>query len=137
MYSGVILKYRDRFLLCKRNENQSYPNQWFIPTGKIEMGETPREAAVRELYEETDFELSENDIEFVGTIPTMEDGDRSNKDFIYIFISELTEPILPDLDSAIDGHEHTKCWYFGFNEINKLGLDDNLREILKKYFSNN
>ena len=47
MYSGVILKYRDKFLLCKRNENQSHANQWFIPTGKIERGETPREAAMK------------------------------------------------------------------------------------------
>jgi 8-oxo-dGTP pyrophosphatase MutT (NUDIX family) len=134
MYSGVILKYRDKCLLCKRSEKYSHPNQWFIPTGKIERGETPREAAVRELYEETDFELSENDIEFIGTIPVMQDGKKSDKDFIYVFISELTEPILPDLDSATDGHEHTKCGYFSFDEMKKLGLDDNLQKILKKYF---
>jgi len=137
MYSGVILKYRDKCLLCKRSEKYSHPNQWFIPTGKIETGETPREAAVRELYEETDFELSENEIEFIGTIPRMEDGKKSDKDFIYIFISELSEPILPDLDLATDGHEHTKCGYFNFNEINKLGLDDNLQKVLKKYFEIN
>jgi 8-oxo-dGTP pyrophosphatase MutT (NUDIX family) len=135
MYSGVILKYRDKFLLCKRNENQSHPNQWFIPTGKIERGETPREAAVRELYEETDFELSENDIDFVGTIPVIENGEKSDKDFIYVFISELSDEILPDLDAATDGHEHSKCGYFTFKETKKLGLEGNLRTILKKYFS--
>jgi 8-oxo-dGTP pyrophosphatase MutT (NUDIX family) len=135
MYSGVILKYRDKFLLCKRNENQSHPNQWFIPTGKIERGETPREAAVRELYEETDFELSENDIDFIGTIPVTENGVKSDKDFIYVFISELSDEILPDLDSASDGHEHSKCGYFRFKETEKLGLESNLRTILKKYFS--
>jgi hypothetical protein len=64
----------------------------------------------------------------------MQDGKKSDKDFIYIFISELTEPILPDLDSATDGHEHTKCGYFRFDEMKKLGLDDNLQKILKKYF---
>jgi hypothetical protein len=41
---------------------------------------------------------------------------------------------LPDLDSATDGHEHTKCGYFRFDEMKKLGLDDNLQKILKKYF---
>lgn len=137
MYSGVILKYRDKFLLCKRNENQSHANQWFIPTGKIERGETPREAAVRELYEETDFELTENDIDFVGTIPVIENGAKSDKYFIYVFISELSDEILPDLDAASDGHEHSKCGYFSFKETKKLGLESNLREILKKYFSDN
>jgi 8-oxo-dGTP pyrophosphatase MutT (NUDIX family) len=135
MYSGVILKYRDKFLLCKRNENQSHANRWFIPTGKIERGETPREAAVRELYEETDFELTENDIDFIGTIPVLENGVKSDKDFIYVFISELSDEILPDLDAASDGHEHSKCGYFTFKETKKLGLESNLQTILKKYFS--
>jgi 8-oxo-dGTP pyrophosphatase MutT (NUDIX family) len=135
MYSGVILKYRDKCLLCKRSEKYSHPNQWFIPTGKIEKGETPREAAVRELYEETNFELTENDIDFIGTIPVIENGIKSETDFIYIFISELTDEILPDLESASDGHEHTKCGYFNFKETKKLGLESNLQVILKKYFS--
>ena len=135
MYSGVILKYRDKFLLCKRNENQSHANQWFIPTGKIERGETPREAAIRELYEETDFELTENDIDFIGTIPVLENGVKSDKDFIYVFISELSDVILPDLDAASDGHEHSKCGYFTFKETKTLGLESNLQTILKKYFS--
>jgi 8-oxo-dGTP pyrophosphatase MutT (NUDIX family) len=134
MYSGVILKYKDKCLLCKRNGEDSHPNQWFIPTGKIERGETPREAAVRELYEETDFELSENDIDFIGTIPVIDNGVKSDKDFIYVFISELSDEILPDLDSAKDGHEHTKCGYFTFKETKKLGLESNLQTILKKYF---
>jgi 8-oxo-dGTP pyrophosphatase MutT (NUDIX family) len=134
MYSGVILKYRDKCLLCKRSEKNSNPNQWFIPTGKIEKGETPREAAVRELYEETDFELSENDIDFVGTIPAIDNGVKSETDFIYIFISELTDEILPDLSAASDGHEHTECGYFNLQETKNLGLEPNLQVILKKYF---
>jgi 8-oxo-dGTP pyrophosphatase MutT (NUDIX family) len=134
MYSGVILKYRNKCLLCKRSEKYSHPNQWFIPTGKIERGETPREAAIRELYEETDFELFEQDLDFIGTIPVIEDGVKSDQDFIYVFISELSNEILPDLESASDGHEHTKCGYFTFEETKKLGLDPNLREIVKKYF---
>lgn len=134
MYSGVILKYKDKCLLCKRNGEDSHPNQWFIPTGKIERGETPREAAVRELYEETDFELLENDIDFIGTIPVIDNGVNSDKDFIYVFISELTDEILPDLDSAVHGHEHTKCGYFTFKETKKLGLEPNLQTIIKKYF---
>jgi hypothetical protein len=51
-----------------------------------------------------------------------------------VFISELTDEILPDLDSAVDGHEHTKCGYFTFQETKKLGLESNLQTILKKYF---
>jgi hypothetical protein len=51
-----------------------------------------------------------------------------------VFISELTDEILPDLDSAVDGHEHTQCGYFTFKETKKLGLEPNLQTIIKKYF---
>lgn len=135
MYSGVILKYRDKCLLCKRSQKYSNPNKWFIPTGKIEKGETPREAAVRELYEETTFDLSETDIDFVGTIPAIGDGINKETEFIYIFISELTDEILPDLSLAKDGDEHTECGYFNFQETKNLGLESSLQIILKKYFS--
>jgi 8-oxo-dGTP diphosphatase len=47
--SFVIAKNGDRYLLCF-NKNR---DQWELPAGKREEGETPRECAIRELYEET------------------------------------------------------------------------------------
>jgi len=42
--------------------------------------------------------------------------------------------MVPDLENAQDGKEHTKCGYFNFDKIKKLGLDKNLLKVLKKYF---
>ena len=130
MYSGVILKYRDKCLLCKRSEKYSHPNQWFIPAGKIERGETPRESAVRELYEETDFELSENDIEFIGTIPVIQDGKKSDKDFIYIY--EHSSNKTKDLRSQKDTHScqdfrHYRTSSFGYFQISQIYLCSDYR----------
>ena len=41
------------FLLLKRSKNQIYPDAWQCVTGKIEKNETPNDAAIRELKEET------------------------------------------------------------------------------------
>jgi 8-oxo-dGTP diphosphatase len=47
--SFVVAKKEDRYLLCFNR----FRNQWELPAGKREEGETPRECAIRELYEET------------------------------------------------------------------------------------
>lgn len=40
-------------LLLKRGPNGSYPGMWCLPGGHIESGESPEDAAARELLEET------------------------------------------------------------------------------------
>ncbi len=50
---GVIRR-GNEVLLCQRNETARYALQWEFPGGKIELGETPETALVRELLEELD-----------------------------------------------------------------------------------
>ena len=45
-----------KFLVVKRSEENSTPGKWSTVSGGIEAGETPEEAAVRELFEETGLE---------------------------------------------------------------------------------
>jgi 8-oxo-dGTP diphosphatase len=42
----------DEILICQRTKHQPMPLQWEFPGGKIEPGEQPRAALVRELEEE-------------------------------------------------------------------------------------
>lgn len=47
---------RERFLLVQRAETRSnYPRKWEFPAGFVEDGEEERDAALRELKEETGF----------------------------------------------------------------------------------
>jgi 8-oxo-dGTP diphosphatase len=50
---AAILRRGDRLLLCHRHPDRAwYPNVWDLPGGHVDPGELPREALVRELYEE-------------------------------------------------------------------------------------
>lgn len=50
--AGVIMDGHGRFLLGQRSEGAFYPGYWEFPGGKVEAGETPAQALVRELDEE-------------------------------------------------------------------------------------
>jgi len=47
-----------RILVCQRRRDDSHPLQWEFPGGKVEPGEIPQEALVRELREELGVEAT-------------------------------------------------------------------------------
>lgn len=55
-------------LLLHRWPEKSQGNKWGVPAGKIEPGETPLEAMVREAKEETNVHLTRQDLTYVKKI---------------------------------------------------------------------
>ncbi|MBI4985977.1 MAG: Nudix family hydrolase [Rhodocyclales bacterium] len=55
--AAVIVKPDGSFLLGQRAPDTFYPGYWEFPGGKVEAGETPRAALVRELHEELEIEV--------------------------------------------------------------------------------
>jgi 8-oxo-dGTP diphosphatase len=117
-YVGVMVKCKDKVLLCKRNNMGSFPGMWSIPGGKMEENETPIEGAKREFLEETDVNINDKEIKLIGLIPRHTRDGKKVKGLMYVYLLEVEEPIIPDLVNAIDGEEHTDSGYFTLDEIN-------------------
>ena len=53
-----VLRRDGRILICQRRASQDHPLKWEFPGGKLESGESPAEALVRELREELGIQAS-------------------------------------------------------------------------------
>jgi 8-oxo-dGTP diphosphatase len=53
---AAILRREDKILICQRRADHAHGLKWEFPGGKIEPGESPEEALVRELREELGIE---------------------------------------------------------------------------------
>ncbi len=51
--AGCLCEYAGKLLLLKRPQEKSEGGKWGAPGGKIDAGESPKQAVVRELQEET------------------------------------------------------------------------------------
>ncbi|HWE51654.1 MAG TPA: (deoxy)nucleoside triphosphate pyrophosphohydrolase [Bryobacteraceae bacterium] len=51
-----VLRRDDRILICQRRADQPHALKWEFPGGKLEAGESPEQALVRELREELGIE---------------------------------------------------------------------------------
>jgi len=67
--SAWLIAHKDGdVLFAQRSETCSSPGTWNFPGGKIDPGETPEQALVREVREEIGAEIYENELRYVTTI---------------------------------------------------------------------
>lgn len=66
--SVCFCEFHDTILLLKRHPQKWCGNSWNLPGGKLEPGETPVKAALRETFEEAGLILSESAVEHVQTM---------------------------------------------------------------------
>lgn len=65
--SAAIIKDQEKYLITKRLLNTHLGGKWEFPGGKIEHGESPQDALVREIQEELDMFIGVSDIAGVYT----------------------------------------------------------------------
>ncbi|MEO9635774.1 MAG: (deoxy)nucleoside triphosphate pyrophosphohydrolase [Roseobacter sp.] len=81
--AAALVDQNGRILVQKRPEGKPMAGLWEFPGGKVEPGETPGAALVRELEEELGIDVSELDIEPV-TFASEAVGDRHLVLLLYI-----------------------------------------------------
>tara|TARA_R110000824_G_scaffold182512_8_gene363464 strand:- start:477 stop:860 length:384 start_codon:yes stop_codon:yes gene_type:complete len=102
--SGVLVKFGNSVLLCKRSKMCNFARHWSVPAGGIEERETPEGAARRELFEETRIEAK--GLSLLAETEGLGSAERGPEPF-FVYLYETEELLLPILD-----FEHTEYGYF-------------------------
>ena len=123
---AVVWNDRGEVLLIRRL-NPPRRNEWSLPGGKVEFGETLRGALAREVQEETGLE-----IEIVGLIDVAElvqDSDGGTEGKHYVLVDYCARALPGDAVAASDASEAR--WY-SLTEIDRLSLWTETRRIIAK-----
>ena len=97
--SACYLDVEGRLLLLQCAFNRQEPGKWGVPAGKIEEGETAKEAAVRELFEETGIQCL--NVQGLGSLYMR----KPAVDYVYhLFKVEVAEMLSVDLSNEHEGY---------------------------------
>ncbi len=103
----------DHILLSQLSHRTGWPGAWTLPGGGIDHGEHPRDAVVREVYEETGLAvevgplLDVDSIHFTGRAPagTLEDYHSVR----LVYIGEIQSTAVPAVQE-LDGSTSAAAW---------------------------
>lgn len=97
--AGCYCEFEDKILLLKRHPKKPEGYTWGLPGGKIDEGETPREAAVREVSEEIGLHIPQNELEEIDTMYVR----GPNSDYIFYRFRKRFENV-PEIDLNLKEH---------------------------------
>ena len=125
---GVIVFRDDKVLLVKR-ANRPGQGLWAIPGGRVELGETLKEAARREVKEETGVSISPTEPIYVFEV--IERDDEGDIRFHYVIIDLLAEYLSGEVNPGTDASE---ARWISSAELKELPVTKTTREVLKGRF---
>ena len=129
-YVGVLVKSKDKVLLCKRNNQGSLPGEWSVPAGKVNQDESTIDGARREFFEETGIDIDDKELNLIGVIKRYNRDGEKIKGLMYVYQLDSDKKLNPDLENALDGEEHTECGYFGIDDLPEP-IGEQLKKLIK------
>ena len=120
--SAVLVVDNNKFLLAKRNK-QNYKGYWIIPGGGVDFGESTKDAAIREIKEETNI-----DVEIIKKIGYKEIINFPGRYHSIVFYY-LAKPKNLNLQANDD---ISSAKFFNMEDIKELKIAESVEWVLKK-----
>jgi 8-oxo-dGTP diphosphatase len=117
--------YTDTEVLMIKRKNPPFAGHWALPGGFIDPGETPKQAAIRELVEETGLEVSA--LNFVGEYKTPGRDPRMENVWSYAFSLHVNAR-----ESVQAGDDASQAEWIPIKQLNKLKLAFDHADIIKQ-----
>ncbi len=126
---GAVIIEDDRVVLVKRL-HPPMQDQWSIPGGVLELGETVREATIREAREETGLIVEPG--ELLGVYDRILRSPEQRVQYHYVLIDFLCRRVAGDLAAATDAAE---VRWFAREDLPRLRLAADTLEVIAKGFA--
>lgn len=125
---GVVVFRKDKILLVKR-ANQPGKGLWAIPGGRIKLGETLRQAAEREVREETGILIKPK--ESISVFEVIERDENNTIRFHYVIVDLLAEYLSGELSPGTDASE---ARWVTSGQLKRLAVTKSTRQLLQSRF---
>jgi 8-oxo-dGTP diphosphatase len=125
---GAIIIEGNRVALVKRG-HPPLAGEWSIPGGVLEVGETLRDAAVREALEETGLRVETSDL--LGVFDRVLRDDAGRTQYHYVLIDFLCRRVAGEPQPAGDA---TEARWFTQEEAAMLSLAKDTAEVIRLGF---
>ena len=122
---GAVIVHDSRVLLIKRGQAPLH-GEWSIPGGRLELGETVRDAVCREVLEETGLTVETSQL--LGIFDRIVRDDHGRIRYHYILIDFLCRVVSGELRPASDAEDAR--WFAG-EEISRLALRDDTLAVIR------
>ena len=127
----IFCRSTDRFLLILRSELVPVANTWSLPGGSVDHGETPEQAARREVWEEIGYHLKDHPMQLIYTNET-----HAPRFKFYTYATTVDNEFQPRLNW--ESSDHTWCdldnlpapLHWGMSQLLAF---DRAAETLKKF----
>jgi len=127
---GIFITSSNKILLQKRADNKKWDTSC---AGHVGIHQTYLKAAIRELEEELDIRLKEQELHYLGKELLFHTGSKINNRFVTVYHFHTTQEKF-----NIDKQEILKVQWFTVQDIHNipdLEITSGCKELLKKYLS--